>query len=92
MVDFLREMAYAVGRSPPKTTMAPKKSPKTSQGEQPRPTRQKKATRGQPPQDASTFQERIAKRAFELYEQRGQQDGHALEDWLQAERELRGPW
>jgi len=28
-------------------------------------------------------------RAYELYEQRGRQDGYALEDWLQAEREIR---
>ena len=31
----------------------------------------------------------IARRAFEIYCQRGCQDGHDLEDWLQAERELR---
>ena len=30
----------------------------------------------------------IAKRAFELYYERGCQDGHDVEDWLQAEREL----
>ena len=33
----------------------------------------------------------IAQRAYELYEQRGRQDGRALEDWLKAERELGGP-
>jgi hypothetical protein len=31
----------------------------------------------------------IAKRAYELYEQRGRQDGRAVEDWKQAEREIR---
>ena len=31
----------------------------------------------------------IARRAFELYCARGYQDGHDVEDWLQAERELR---
>jgi plasma-membrane proton-efflux P-type ATPase len=31
----------------------------------------------------------IAKRAYELYEQRGRQDGHAVQDWGQAEREIR---
>ena len=31
----------------------------------------------------------IAKRAFELYCERGHQDGHDLQDWIQAERELR---
>jgi len=30
----------------------------------------------------------IARRAFELYEQRGRADGHDLDDWLQAEREV----
>jgi hypothetical protein len=30
----------------------------------------------------------IAKRAFEIYCERGCQDGHDVEDWLQAEREL----
>jgi len=30
----------------------------------------------------------IARRAYELYMQRGGEDGHDLEDWLQAEREL----
>lgn len=32
--------------------------------------------------------ERIAKRAYELYEQRGGRPGADLEDWLQAEREI----
>ena len=31
----------------------------------------------------------IARRAYELYEQRGGEDGHDVDDWLQAERELR---
>ena len=31
----------------------------------------------------------IARRAFELYCARGCEDGHDIEDWLQAERELR---
>jgi hypothetical protein len=32
----------------------------------------------------------IARRAYELYLARGQQDGHDVADWLQAERELNG--
>jgi H+-transporting ATPase len=32
---------------------------------------------------------RIAKRAYELYERRGRHDGRAVQDWLQAEREIR---
>ena len=31
----------------------------------------------------------IARRAFELYCDRGREDGHDVEDWLNAERELR---
>jgi magnesium-transporting ATPase (P-type) len=31
----------------------------------------------------------IAKRAYELYEQRGRQDGRAVQDWGQAERDIR---
>lgn len=33
---------------------------------------------------------RIAKRAHELYRARGANDGRAIEDWLQAEREIDG--
>jgi hypothetical protein len=36
------------------------------------------------------IEERIRLRAYELYEQRGRRDGHAVEDWLRAEAELRG--
>jgi len=32
----------------------------------------------------------IEQRAYELYEQRGRQDGQDLEDWLKAEHELAG--
>jgi len=42
------------------------------------------------PREAEELRARIAKRAYELFEQRGGQDGYALEDWLQAEREIRG--
>jgi plasma-membrane proton-efflux P-type ATPase len=31
----------------------------------------------------------VAKHAYELYEQRGRQDGRAVQDWKQAEREIR---
>ena len=34
--------------------------------------------------------ERIAARAYELYAQRGWREDHALEDWLDAEREILG--
>lgn len=34
------------------------------------------------------IQKRIALRAYELYLQRGGMNGHEVEDWLQAEREI----
>ena len=34
------------------------------------------------------LQERIAKRAYELYLQRGCREGSDLEDWVDAEREI----
>jgi Protein of unknown function (DUF2934) len=34
--------------------------------------------------------ERIARRAYELYEQRGRQEGRDMEDWLKAEQQLAG--
>jgi DUF2934 family protein len=33
--------------------------------------------------------EAIQKRAYELYEQRNKEDGHDVEDWFQAEKEVR---
>jgi len=33
-------------------------------------------------------QDVIARRAYELFEERGREDGQDLDDWLQAEREL----
>jgi H+-transporting ATPase len=33
--------------------------------------------------------QQITKRAYELYEQHGHRDGHADQDWFQAEREIR---
>lgn len=40
--------------------------------------------------DQSAVRERIAQRAHELYELRGREDGFDLQDWLQAEQEVRG--
>ncbi len=36
-----------------------------------------------------SIEERIERRAYELYVQRGNQSGSELEDWLQAEAEVR---
>ena len=41
-------------------------------------------------QSADVTERDIARRAFELYCARAREDGHDLDDWLQAEGELRG--
>lgn len=33
-------------------------------------------------------EEDVQRRAYELYSERGQEPGHELDDWLQAEREV----
>jgi len=35
------------------------------------------------------IEQQIQQRAYELYEQRGRTDGHDLDDWLQAECEIK---
>ena len=37
------------------------------------------------------LEDRIRARAYQLYEERGRLEGHALEDWLKAETELLPP-
>ena len=36
------------------------------------------------------LEEEIRRRAHELYEERGREDGHDMEDWLRAEAEITG--
>ena len=36
------------------------------------------------------IEQQIQQRAYELYEQRGSTEGHDLDDWLQAECEIKG--
>lgn len=40
------------------------------------------------PRSIADVEEQICRRAHELYEQRGREEGHALDDWLQAETEI----
>lgn len=35
------------------------------------------------------LEEEIRRRAYELYELRGHEDGHEMEDWLRAEEEIK---
>ena len=39
-------------------------------------------------ESCNDLQEQIRLRAYELYEQRGREDGRDLDDWLQAESEV----
>ena len=40
------------------------------------------------PLDSLSFEERIRRRAYELYLQRGNEPGTELDDWLRAEKEI----
>ena len=51
---------------------APSKAPTSVQRENPVPN----------------VEDEIRRHAYELYEQRGREDGHDLEDWLRAEEEV----
>lgn len=44
-------------------------------------------TAASPPENP---EEQIRRRAYELYEARGREDGHDLDDWKQAETEIKG--
>jgi hypothetical protein len=43
------------------------------------------------PEAAPSLQERMEKRAYELFQERGEQHGFEVEDWLRAEAELTAP-
>lgn len=45
-------------------------------------------TTAHPIHASNELQEQIRLRAYELYEQRGGEDGRELDDWLQAEAEV----
>ena len=49
----------------------------------PAPTRSKK-----PPIDTLPLEERVRRRAYELYILRGNESGSEFDDWLQAEEEI----
>jgi len=40
--------------------------------------------------DGETIQERVRRRVYELFEERGGTDGHEVDDWMQAEAEVLG--
>ena len=42
----------------------------------------------QPDEHSQDFHARISDWAYALYEEHGREDGHALENWLEAERQV----
>jgi hypothetical protein len=40
--------------------------------------------------DPQQLEEQLRHRAYELYEERGREDGHEVDDWLRAEAEITG--
>ncbi len=72
--------------------MARAKTPRTTtktNGENTTRPEVKKATNGDGAARQALVEEQIRVRAYELFEQRGRTHGHAHEDWLRAEAELR---
>lgn len=51
---------------------------------------QKGPVHSQPASPRDDAQARITDRAYELYAERGYRQGYALDDWLEAEREILG--
>jgi Protein of unknown function (DUF2934) len=49
------------------------------------PTRKPPATVASDPEE---LERQIGRRAYEIYEARGREDGHDLDDWLRAEEEI----
>ena len=41
-----------------------------------------------PVESHPNLEEEIRRRAYELYEERGREDGHDVDDWLHAEAEI----
>ena len=42
----------------------------------------------QPDEHSQVVHARISEQAYALYEEHGREDGHALEDWLEAEQRV----
>ncbi len=51
---------------------------------------QKEPVHSQPVSPPNDIQARISDRAYELHTERGYRQGYALDDWLEAEREILG--
>ncbi|MGE5709972.1 MAG: DUF2934 domain-containing protein [Nitrospira sp.] len=49
---------------------------------------EKEPVHSQPVSPCDDLQARVATRAYEIHAERGFRSGHALDDWLEAEREI----
>jgi Protein of unknown function (DUF2934) len=66
--------------------------PRDGSGESPRTARESGRGNGNGAAEPFNDRESIAKRAYEIYQGRGGQHGADLDDWLEAERQLKpGP-
>lgn len=74
VLNFQKPVSNAIGEKPASPNVTPIRTASTQ-------------AVGSPPVHAEMV---IRRRAYELYEKRGCQDGHAEEDWLRAEAEILG--
>jgi hypothetical protein len=51
--------------------------------------RQTKTANPAPGLSGVEFNARVARKAYDLFERRGRNEGHDVEDWLEAERQVR---
>ena len=51
--------------------------------------RERRVSAGEPDDEQSLLSELIARRAYEIYEERGRCDGDDMNDWLRAEAEIK---
>lgn len=75
-------------KTPKSSTVKSKSAPATTTA--PKVSRVRK-TESTTESGGQVMRELIAMRAYERYAARGYQDGHDVEDWLSAERELTQP-
>ena len=68
----------------------PKRKGAHSIQKQAQPVSEKEPVHCQPVSPCDDLRVRIAQRAYELHAERGYREGYALDDWLQAEREILG--
>src|ERR1700731_740454 len=72
-----------------KKEMSMASKPKRNLSSGPQATTTQAAETGEAPVANAARDENIRRRAYEIYLERGEQPGRELDDWLQAERELR---